>query len=166
MITVLIRVSHGPEALVMTLSSLVPAVADGLVGDAVIIAPVRDDDTAAVADASGATLVVSDDQSWRHGARMARKDWILCLDDGDIPQEGWIRVLDRFITLGAGDRPLGRLQRPGGIVRRASGAVRALFGEPAVRAGDLVHARALLNEVKFRHPVPLPASVERDPAFG
>ncbi len=119
-----------------------------------------------MADASGATLVVSDDLSWRHGAGAARKDWILCLDDGDIPQEGWIRVLDRFITLGARDRHLGRLRRPGGIVRRASDAARRLFGESGVRAGDLVHARALLDEVKIRHPVHLPASVERDPAFG
>jgi len=166
MITVLIRVSHGPEALVMTLSSLVPAVADGLVGDAVIIAPAHDDATSAVADASGATLVVSDDLSWRHGAGMARKDWILCLDDGDIPQEGWIRVLDRFITLGARDRYLGRLRRSGGIVRRASNAARTLFCASGVRAGDLVHARALLDEVKIRHPVRLSASVERDPAFG
>ena len=35
----------------------------------------------------------------RKGAKEARRDWLLCLDDGDIPQEGWIRVLDRFVAL-------------------------------------------------------------------
>ena len=37
MITVLIRVTQGPEALAVTLSALVPAVADGLVADPIIL---------------------------------------------------------------------------------------------------------------------------------
>ena len=49
MITVLIRVSHGAEALAVTLSALVPAVADGLVADAVILAENLDEDVARVA---------------------------------------------------------------------------------------------------------------------
>ena len=115
MITVLIRVSHGPEALVVTLSALVPAVAAGLVGDAVIIAPAAGRrDSSRWRMPAGATLVVADDLSWRKVRGAARKDWMLCLDDGDIPQEGWIRVLDRFVTLGARERQLGRLRRPGG----------------------------------------------------
>ena len=59
MITVLVRVTHGPEALAATLSALVPAVAAGLVGDAVILADRQDDTLMKVADAAGATLVVA-----------------------------------------------------------------------------------------------------------
>jgi hypothetical protein len=163
MITVLVRVSHGPEALAATLSALVPAVAEGLVGDAVILADRQDDALAKVADAAGATLVVAERGSWVEGARAARRDWLLCLDDGDIPQEGWIRALDRFIALSKPEQGLARMRR------RRAGVARALtnlFADVKVRAGDLVHRRVLLNEVRARMPVRLSATIERDPVFG
>ena len=75
MITVLVRVSSGPEALAATLSALVPAVAAGLVGDAVILAHGQDETLAKVADAAGATLIVADDVSWADGAQAARREW-------------------------------------------------------------------------------------------
>ena len=67
MITVLVRVTHGPEALAATLSALVPAVAAGLIGDAVILADKQDDILEQVADAAGATLVVAPGASWTEG---------------------------------------------------------------------------------------------------
>jgi hypothetical protein len=59
MITGLVLVERGVEPLAATLSSLVPGAAEGLVGDAVVIARRADDDIARVADAMGASLVVS-----------------------------------------------------------------------------------------------------------
>ena len=163
MITVLVRVTHGPDALAATLSALVPAVAAGLIGDAVILADRQDDTLAKVADAVGATLTVAERGSWADGARVARRDWLLCLDDGDIPQEGWIRVLDRFVVLSRPDQGLARMrrQRTG-----LANALRGLFWRSSVRAGDLVHRRVLANEVRARMPVRLAATVERDPVFG
>ncbi|MBQ0822758.1 hypothetical protein HPT29_019175 [Microvirga terrae] len=163
MITVLVRVTHGPEALAATLSALVPAVAAGLVGDAVILAEKPDDTLATVADAVGATLVVAPKGSWLEGAKAARRDWLLCLDDGDIPQEGWIRVLDRFVALSRPDQGLARMrrQRTG-----LANALRGLFARSSVRGGDLVHRRVLANEVRARMPVRLAATIERDPVFG
>src|SRR3712207_4537815 len=120
MITVLVRVTHGPDALAATLSALVPAVAAGLIGDAVILADRQDDTLAKVADAVGATLVVAGRGSWTEGARAARRDWLLCLDDGDIPQDGWIRVLDRFVALSRPEQGLARMRR------RRAGVVSAL----------------------------------------
>ncbi len=163
MITALIRIKHGPEALAVTLSALVPAVAAGLVGDAVILADKEDETLAQVADAAGATLIVAQGVSWHAGAQAARRDWLLCLDDGDIPQEGWIRVLDRFVSLG---RPEGGLAR---LRRQRRGLLEALTGfrgRSSVRAGVLVHRRVLMNEVKARAPVHLSATIGRDPAFG
>lgn len=163
MITVLVRVTHGPEALAATLSALVPAVAAGLIGDAVILADRRDDTLATVADAAGATLVVAPRASWIDGAKAARRDWLLCLDDGDIPQEGWIRVLDRFVALTDPERGLARMRR------QRAGLLQALLGPFAgssVRGGDLVHRRVLMNEVRARMPVRLSATIERDPVFG
>jgi len=163
MITVLVRVTHGPEALAATLGALVPAVAAGLVGDAVILSARQDETLAKVADAAGASLIVAEEASWTDGARAARRDWLLCLDDGDIPQEGWIRVLDRFVALAGPEKGLARFRR-----HRAglAGLLRGAFSRSSVRAGDLVHRRVLLNEVKARAPVRLSASIERDPVFG
>jgi hypothetical protein len=163
MITVLVRVTHGPDALAATLSALVPAVAAGLIGDAVILADRPDDTLAKVADAVGATLVVAERGSWMDGARVARRDWLLCLDDGDIPQEGWIRVLDRFVALSRPEQGLARMRR-----RRASvaSALGNLFAGSKVRGGDLVRRRVLMNEVRARMPVRLAAAIERDPVFG
>ena len=162
MITVLVRVTHGPEALAATLSALVPAVAAGLIGDAVILAAKQDEILEQVADAAGATLVVAPDAPWTEGAKEARRDWLLCLDDGDIPQEGWIRVLDRFVALSKPERGLARMRRPRG---GAIGALLSLFASSSVRGGDLVHRRVLMNEMKARTPVRLAATVERDPIF-
>jgi hypothetical protein len=166
MITVLICVKHGPEALAVTLSTLVPAVAAGLIGDAVILAGKPDDTIGKVADAAGATLIVTPDGSWKRGAQAARRDWLLCLDDGDIPQEGWIRVLDRFVSLGRPEKGMARLRRrPAGFVRTGIDALLGRLGIASVRAGDLVHRRYLMEDVKARAPVRLAATIERDPVF-
>lgn len=167
MISVLIRVSHGPEALAVTLSSLVPAVAAGLIGDAVILAPPPDETLARVADAAGATLIVGEDVTWQKGAQAARRDWLLCLEDGDVPQEGWIRVLDRFVSLGKPERGVARLRRQrSGFLGQVLESVRRLAGSASIRAGDLVHRRVLMEGAKAKRPVRLSALIERDPAFG
>jgi len=163
MITVLVRATHGPEALAATLSALVPAVAAGLVGDAVILSRRQDETLAKVADAVGASLIVAEDMSWADGARAARRNWLLCLDDGDVPQEDWIRILDRFVALTPPERGLARLRRPG---TGLAGYLRRALARSSVRAGDLVHRRVLLKEVKARTPVRLSARIERDPVFG
>ncbi|HEY8382954.1 MAG TPA: hypothetical protein VIL09_12475 [Microvirga sp.] len=168
MISVLVRVEHGVEALAVTLSALVPAVADGLVGDAVVLVRRPDEAVARVADAVGAGMVTAeggawrDGDAWREGARRVRRDWVLCLADGDVPSEGWIRTLDRFIALSPPERRFGRLARPSRPLRER---LLALVRPRAVRPGDLVH-RALLLEGVASRPVRVPAAIERDPVFG
>ena len=149
----------------MTLSALVPAVAAGLVGDAVVLAGEPDESITKVADAAGANLVVSG-EGWRAGVQAARRDWLLCLEDGDIPQEGWIRVLDRFVSLNPSECGVARLRRPGGVLRTGLDALSAVVGRSSIRAGDLVHRRILMNETRTRSPVRLAATIGRDPAFG
>ncbi len=163
MITVLVRVTHGPEALAATLSSLVPAVAAGLVGDAVILSGKEDETLAKVADAAGASLIMTEGASWKDGAKIARRDWLLCLDDGDIPQEGWIRVLERFVGLANPERGLARMRRQR---RGFVSLLTRVFRRSAIDAGDLVHRRIVMEEIKPRLPVRLSAVIERDPVFG
>jgi hypothetical protein len=66
-----------------------------------------------VAEGSGATLVVRPPGAnpWGAGARVARREWLLCLEPGDIPAEGWIRSLDRFVGTARPDMALGRMRR-------------------------------------------------------
>ena len=166
MITGLVLVERGHEALAVTLGALIPGVVDGLIGDAVVLARRADRDIATVAEATGAALVTVAPGSdpWQVGAAAARREWMLCLEDGDVPAEGWVRALDRFVMLGAQGR-FGRLtRRPATLGARLSGLVEAGFGARRVRAGDLVH-RSLLREggIHATRPVRIAAAVGRDP---
>ena len=165
MITALIRVSHGPEALALTLSALVPAVAAGLVADAVILVEARDEAIEHVAEAAGATVALAPARWWREGAQRARRDWLLCLEDCDLPQEGWIRALERSVSL-AGHQRARPLQAPSrGRQRRAAGDPRP--GSPSpIRPADLVCRRVLLERPrKPPRRARLAAAIERDPAL-
>jgi hypothetical protein len=166
MISVLIRVEHGVEALAATLNALVPAVADGLIADAVVMSRRDDPAIAGVADAVGAMFVVEADDSWIPGAEAAKRDWILCLKDGDVPSEGWIRALDRFIAMSPPQGRFGRLsRRPATPAARLKAIVPALLGRDEVRAGDLVH-KSLLRGAAAPRPARVQAVIERDPVFG
>jgi hypothetical protein len=84
MITALILTEDGIEPLAATLAALVPAVAAGLVADAVVL----DLDAASeiAADGVGAAHVrVAERRSaWPAGAAVARRDWLFCLAAGDV----------------------------------------------------------------------------------
>lgn len=113
------------DRLADTLSVLVSGVAGGLVGDAVIVAGRESEAVAAVAEATGATLVLHrGGNPYAAGAVAARRDWILCLEAGDVPAEGWIRTLDRFVGTARPETALGRLHRPAGVGSAASSGAR------------------------------------------
>jgi hypothetical protein len=167
MISVLIRAEHGVDALAATLKALVPAVAEGLVADAVVIAPARDEITAAVADAVGAAFLVSPELTWTDGAAVAKREWHLCLSDGDVPGEGWIRILERFVASAPPERRFGRLgRRPRTLRERVRRSVGRVLAPGTVRAGDLVHRSVWGDPGRARRPVRVAASIERDPVFG
>jgi hypothetical protein len=169
MITGLVHVVQPGEAalaaLADTLSALVGGVAAGLVGDAVVIVPAPDPEIAAIAEATGAALVVAPGGTdpWRAGAAAARRDWVLCLAAGDVPAEGWIRALDRFVGTERDGAVVGRLRRPRGPIARLAAAARGL-ARPGrgPRAGDLVRRAQLLGPAPSRPRVRrLAASLER-----
>ena len=145
MISALVHVADPGDAdaidrLADTLGALVGGVAAGLVGDAVIVAAAMGEAVDTIADATGATLVVPPRGSdrWFAGAAVARRDWVLCLEAGDVPGDGWIRTLDRFVGTAPADA-LGRLSRPhAGLATRLAIRAEALLGAGAARPGDLV----------------------------
>ena len=164
MITTIILARHGAEALMATLSSLIPGVAEGLLADAVVVAEAGDDVSTKVAEAAGAAwLVLSEGgDPWLAGAGLARRDWLLCLHAGDLPRDGWITGLERFLAA----RPAARLARldrtrmsvPERVLRWRDRAL----GTGGPRAGDLVH-RHLLGGAwpSGLRPVRLEAGLER-----
>ena len=168
MITALVSTVGGPEALATTLSALVPAVADGLIGDAVVLARSPDPQAERIAEAVGATFVVAPagEDAWRAGAAASRRDWVLCLEAGDIPSEGWIRALDRFVALAPADRRFGRLPRRHATLAARMRSLLAVMRSREVRPGDLIHRSLLQASAPRRRPRTIAAFVERDPAFG
>ncbi len=168
MITALVRVEGGVEALAVTLSALVSAVAEGLVADAVVLTSREEPGIVRVADALGAGIVVlrASDDPWAEGARLAKRDWVLCLDAGDVPSQGWIRAVEHFLALSPPERRLGRFPRRAGTVREAVALRwRGIVG-PAVQPGDVVRREVLLAGAKPGRPARIPAAIERDPVFG
>lgn len=150
MLTALIHAGRGPEALAVTLSSLVAGVAEGVIADAVVIAETHDPALVRISEAIGATFVVrqKNELPWVCGARHARREWTLCLEAGDIPLEGWIGAVDRFAFLAARDGyPIGRLARRSGSLKEWFADFRArLSSQP--RAGDVVHVSRLSRRSK------------------
>ncbi|SFL15304.1 hypothetical protein [Methylobacterium pseudosasicola] len=154
------------DRLADTLSVLVSGVAGGLVGDAVIVAGRESEAAASIADATGAALVLHEGGSpYAAGAAAARRDWVLCLEAGDVPAEGWIRTLDRFIGTARPETGLGRLHRPAaGLSDRLVGRIEALIGAKRARAGDVVRREALRAGAVFAPRLkirPLIARIDR-----
>ena len=172
MITALVRVERGVEALGVTLAALVPAVADGLIADAVVLSRTGDAEIATVADAAGASLVTLaagaeswDAGPWSAGLAVARRDWLLCLDDGDVPAGDWARTVERFLASGGSRHQLARMRRrPQALGLRAVSIWERRFGTRRARAGDLVHRRFLSAGLRER-PVCLPAVIECQKTF-
>jgi hypothetical protein len=169
MITGLVLVERGAEAVATSLGSLVPAVVEGLIGDAVVIAHKADPRVTDVAEIAGAALVVAPAGAdpWRAGARMARREWALCLADGHVPEDGWIRSVERFLTAAIRQgHPLGRFSAPASAAA-LRGSLERWTGTRTVRPGDLVHRAWLDAETRARvRPLPIKATIRRDGLFG
>ncbi len=145
MITAVVLANQNPGALVRTLGALVPGVAEGLVADAVVVARSAGRDVAEVADAVGATWLVAPGDPWFAAAGVARRDWLLCLEGGDLPADGWIEAIGRFVST-PGDARLASLSRRRPPLRsRGADLSEAVVGATRVRTGQLVH-RAILTD--------------------
>jgi hypothetical protein len=172
MLSALISVArpNDPDAvdqLADSLGALVAGVAAGLVGDAVIIVPAHNPTIESVAEATGAKVVLRGRGAspWSAGAKAARRDWVLCLEAGDVPAEGWIRLLDRFIGTARPEVSLARLRRPHtGLPARIAARGERVIGATAPRPGDLVRRERLLAGPKFAGRLkarPLAARLDR-----
>jgi hypothetical protein len=145
MVTCLVLVQRGAEALAATLSALVPAVVEGLLADAVVIRRRPEAAVAKVADALGASIVepAAGANPWAAAAAVARQPWVLLLEDGDAPVEGWIGAVERFLALADATSGAALLPRSGGIAGSVRTEARLLLGVRRPCAGLLLRKRLL-----------------------
>lgn len=163
MITAVVLASNDSDALARTLCALVPGVAEGLIADAVVVTREPQKGVAAVADALGATVLVTSGDPWFGASGIARQNWLLCLNGGDVPSGSWIEVIGRLVWDSTDVRLafLSRRQNP--VARRLASLRASTLGVTQVRAGDLVR-RSILVEGRISartRPVRLAAAIER-----
>jgi hypothetical protein len=99
MISAIIRADRGGEALAATLAALVPAVADGVLRDAVVVDEQGSAETYEIADAAGTRYleIAPGEDVWRRGAEEVRGPWLLLIAAGDLPEPAWAAAAERFI---------------------------------------------------------------------
>ncbi|WP_439497042.1 glycosyltransferase family A protein [Bosea sp. (in: a-proteobacteria)] len=100
MLTAVIRADGPASALAATFSVLIPAVADGFLGHAVVVDAGNGSDIERLADVTGATyLHAGAAEGWHLGAAQARGEWLLLLSAGDVPQLNWTQAIERHLLL-------------------------------------------------------------------
>lgn len=100
MISVIIPTLNSEKNLVATLSSLVPAVVEGVIKDVVIADGGSKDDTQQLAFEAGVNFVSvkpGRGAQMAGGASEAKSEWYLFLHDDTILQQGWEREVAGFI---------------------------------------------------------------------
>ncbi len=100
MISVVIPTLNDGYRLVPTLASLVPAAAQGLVRELIIVDGGSQDDTETVVDIAGGHFIAHQGNVGERlaaGARTAKGPWLLFLTPGPFMEEGWLHETKLFI---------------------------------------------------------------------
>jgi len=114
MISVILSTHNDEMALAHSLAALVPAAADGMVREVIVVDARSTDDTLAVADAAGCKILPGTGDRGADlaaGAAKARSDWLLFLSPDVMLEPGWQREARDFID---------RLAMSGGGANRAA----------------------------------------------
>jgi glycosyltransferase involved in cell wall biosynthesis len=109
MISVIIPTLNAAEELPRCFDSLISAVVRGIVREVIVADAGSDDDTRAIADATGAHFVRADNSraaQFAAGARIARSDWLLFLNAELALEQGWDAEAESFMNQSTFERPL------------------------------------------------------------
>jgi len=159
MLTAVIRADGSPRALAATLAVLIPAVAEGFLGHAVIVDTVGAPDFERVADTTGARyLRTAPAEAWQDGAAAARGDRLVLFDAGDVPQAHWVQAVERHLLVTPDAPALIPLHAAGAALRERAALS---FGARRLRSG-LVLPKAMALEGRLGEaPQRLPVRRER-----
>jgi glycosyltransferase involved in cell wall biosynthesis len=100
LISVVIPTLDSQRVLGPCLGALSPAVMQGLLREVIFADGGSTDETATIADATGASFLQAppgEGSRLAAGLRAARGPWILVLTPGAIPDEGWVRHAERHM---------------------------------------------------------------------
>jgi glycosyltransferase involved in cell wall biosynthesis len=110
MISVIIPTENSEADLVHALAALVPAAAEGVVREVVVVDGGSTDNTDMVADAAGCTFVTHRgprSERLAHGAKIAKRgEWLLFLHPETLLEGGWFHEVQAFVDR-AGRSPKG-----------------------------------------------------------
>jgi hypothetical protein len=150
MLSVVIVADRDERKLVTTLATLVSGAAAGLVSEVLLVEARRESDEAdatiaRVADVAGCRLIAvngSPDEARRAGLAAARFSWLLLLDPGSVPDNGWINEIVQFAERGiegqgAVFRHARSPYRRAGVTDMLQTMARVMFG-PRANQGLLV----------------------------
>ncbi|MCU0885747.1 MAG: hypothetical protein MUC44_12540 [Beijerinckiaceae bacterium] len=143
MLTALVLARSKPGALAVTLAALVPAVAEGLVSHAVVVLFGADADGERIADAMGATVIQAGSAPWREAATIARGEWVVLLEAGDAPDQGWITAIERHLLQQAALRRLPAFLPVRGLAAGLKERAALLLGSRRLRSG-LIAPRTMI----------------------
>jgi hypothetical protein len=157
MVSLILPMPRFEPALLDTLAACVPAVADGLIREALVVTPATVPALDPIIDAAGCGLLRAEGDAWallQAAAGQARSPWLLVMTPGLVPTGGWIAACDDFrkdddpTTIG-----LARRTAKGSWLQRlTSTAAQGLAGmrpRPPLDAA-LIHQRAVAEPQKAR----------------
>ena len=159
MLTAVIRSDGSQQALAATLAVLIPAVAEGFLGHAVIMDLVGAPETERAADATGARyLRANRERAWQDAAAKARGDRLVLFDAGDVPQAHWVQAVERHLLVAAAKPALIPLRGAAASLRER---IAFAVGGRGLAAGLVMPKAMALAGRLDRAPVRLPVLRER-----
>ncbi len=159
MLTAVIRSDGSQQALAATLAVLIPAVAEGFLGHAVLVDTVGSPETERAADATGARyLRANEEQVWRDAAARARGDRLVLFDAGDVPQVHWVQAVERHLLVSAAKPALIPLRGVAAALRERIGFA---LGARGLAAGLVMPKAMALTGHLDGAPLRLPVLRER-----
>ena len=150
MVSLILPLTRPEPALLETLAACVPAVAEGLVREAIVVTSHRSTDLDVMIDAAGCQLIEAEGDAWsliRTGADKARNDWLLVITPGLVPLSGWMAQAGDFLIQNDTSLiGLARLNHKGSIWQRLIAQGRdalGLFNAHTLPPACLIHTSAL-----------------------
>ena len=148
MLSVLIKAGTDGKALARTLAALVPAIAAGVLGDAIIVSLEASSEIDAVADAAGCHVLKGGDASMLKTAlAQLRGDFVLFLPAGCVLETGWWEDAENFMhiadeTAQAAFAYASNARGFSAVIVRLQAVLAGLTGKPLAAQGRILRRKS------------------------